>query len=211
MNLVDLTLYLCTDRHWLGEMTLADSVERAIEGGVTLVQLREKDISTRDFLESAIEVQKVCKKYGVPFIVNDRIDIALAVDADGVHVGQSDMPCAMARAILGPDKILGVSANNLQHAEAALADGADYIGIGAAFMTDTKAGIKRAMTLEEISEILENVDIPACAIGGINEETGPQLCGIGLDGISVISAILAKPDITQAARVMRDVAERIKG
>ena len=211
MNLVDLTLYLCTDRHWLGERTLAESVEQAIEGGVTLVQLREKDVSTREFLDSAIEVQKVCRKYGVPFIVNDRIDIALAVDADGVHVGQSDMPCSIARSMLGPDKILGVSASNLDHAKAALEDGADYIGIGAAFMTDTKAGIKRAMTLDEISVILENVDIPACAIGGINEETGLQLCGIGLDGISVISSILARPDITQAARVMRDVAERIKG
>ncbi|NLT58027.1 MAG: thiamine phosphate synthase [Clostridiales bacterium] len=211
MNLVDLTLYLCTDRHWLKGMSLGESVERAIEGGVTLVQLREKDVSTLDFLQAAEEVQRVCKKHSIPLIINDRLDIALAVGAEGVHVGQTDMPARIARRLIGPDKILGVSTSTLQQAIDAKEDGADYIGIGAAFMTDTKAGVKRALTVEEISEILETVDIPACAIGGINEETGPQLCGLGLDGISVISAILARPDITAAAKTMRDVAELIKG
>ena len=210
MNHCDLTLYLCTDRHWLGDMTIGESVERAIEGGVTLVQLREKDVSTAQFLEAALEVQAVCRKQGIPLIIIDRIDIALAIDAEGVHVGQSDMPCAIARRLLGPDKILGVSASTPEQARRALEDGADYIGVGAAFLTDTKA-VGRALTREEIVEVLQAADIPACAIGGISEVTGPQLEGLGLDGISVISSILSRPDITAAARTMRDVAERIKG
>ncbi len=210
MNHCDLTLYLCTDRHWLGDMSIGESVERAIEGGVTLVQLREKDVSTAQFLQAALEVQEVCRRYGVPLIINDRIDIALAVDADGVHVGQTDMPCAIARRLIGPDKILGVSASTPEHARRAREDGADYIGIGAAFLTDTKA-VGRALTRDEIVEVLKAGGIPACAIGGINEVTGPQLEGLGLDGISVISSILSRPDITAAARIMRDVAEKIKG
>ena len=181
-----------------------------IEGGVTLVQLREKDVSTAQFLQAALEVQEVCRRYGVPLIINDRIDIALAVDADGVHVGQTDMPCAIARRLIGPDKILGVSASTPEHARRAREDGADYIGIGAAFLTDTKA-VGRALTRDEIVEVLKAGGIPACAIGGINEVTGPQLEGLGLDGISVISSILSRPDITAAARIMRDVAEKIKG
>ena len=210
MNHCDLTLYLCTDRHWLGDMSIGESVERAIEGGVTLVQLREKDVSTAQFLQAALEVQEVCRRYGVPLIINGRIDIALAVDADGVHVGQTDMPCAIARRLIGPDKILGVSASTPEHARRAREDGADYIGIGAAFLTDTKA-VGRALTRDEIVEVLKAGGIPACAIGGINEVTGPQLEGLGLDGISVISSILSRPDITAAARIMRDVAEKIKG
>lgn len=210
MNHCDLTLYLCTDRHWLGDMSIGESVERAIEGGVTLVQLREKDVSTAQFLQAALEVQEVCRRYGVPLIINDRIDIALAVDADGVHVGQTDMPCAIARRLIGPDKILGVSASTPEHARRAREDGADYIGIGAAFLTDTKA-VGRALMRDEIVEVLKAGGIPACAIGGINEVTGPQLEGLGLDGISVISSILSRPDITAAARIMRDVAEKIKG
>ena len=199
MNHCDLTLYLCTDRHWLGDMSIAESVERAIEGGVTLVQLREKDVSTAQFLQAAQEVQEVCRRHGIPLIINDRIDIALAVDADGVHVGQTDMPCAIARRLIGPDKILGVSASTPEHARRAREDGADYIGIGAAFLTDTKA-VGRALTRDEIVEVLKAGGIP-----------GPQLEGLGLDGISVISSILSRPDITAAARTMRDVAEKIKG
>ena len=210
MNHCDLTLYLCTDRHWLGDMSIAESVERTIEGGVTLVQLREKDVSTAQFLQAAQAVQEVCRRHGIPLIINDRIDIALAVDADGVHVGQTDMPCAIARRLIGPDKILGVSASTPEHARRAREDGADYIGIGAAFLTDTKA-VGRALTRDEIVEVLKAGGIPACAIGGINEVTGPQLEGLGLDGISVISSILSRPDITAAARTMRDVAEKIKG
>ncbi|HWQ50752.1 MAG TPA: thiamine phosphate synthase [Terriglobales bacterium] len=210
MKNFDLTLYLCTDRHWLGNMTLADAVERAIDGGATLVQLREKDISTLDFLESARTVQTVCRRHGVPLIINDRIDIALAIDAEGVHVGQDDMPCAIARRILGEDKVIGVSVHTLEEAKRAIEDGADYIGIGAVFMTSTKQ-VSRAMTKDEVLNILENADIPACAIGGIDEETGPGLAGLGLDGIAVISSILSRPDITEAARRMRDVAEMIIG
>lgn len=210
MKNFDLTLYLCTDRHWLGNMTIAEAVERAIDGGVTLVQLREKDISTLDFLESARMVQAVCRRHGVPLIINDRIDIALAIDAEGVHVGQDDMPCAIARRILGDDKIIGVSVHTLEETRQAIEDGADYVGIGAVFMTATKQ-VSRAMTKDEVLNILENADIPACAIGGIDEETGPQLTGLGLDGIAVISSILSRPDITEAARRMRDVAEMIIG
>ena len=156
MNHCDLTLYLCTDRHWLGDMTIGERVERAIEGGVTLVQLREKDVSTAQFLEAALEVQAVCRKQGIPLIINDRIDIALAIDAEGVHVGQSDMPCAIARRLLGPDKILGVSASTPEQARRALEDGADYIGVGAAFLTDTKA-VGRALT-RIAHEIIERND-----------------------------------------------------
>ncbi len=191
-------------------MTLARSVELAIEGGVTLVQLREKDVSTGDFLSAAVEVQEVCKKHGIPLIINDRLDIALAVGAEGVHVGQSDMPASIVRRLVGEDMIIGVSAHTLEEAQKAIEDGADYIGVGAVFMTDTKA-VGSALTKEEVFNILENADIPACAIGGINEDTGPALSGLGLDGISVISAILARSDITEAARRMRDVAEMIIG
>jgi thiamine-phosphate pyrophosphorylase len=210
MKNFDLTLYLCTDRHWLNNMTLAEAVERAIDGGATLVQLREKDISTLEFLESARAVQVVCRRHGVPLIINDRIDIALAIDAEGVHVGQDDMPCAIARRILGDDKIIGVSVHTLEETQRAIEDGADYVGIGAVFMTATKQ-VSRAMTKDEVLNILENADIPACAIGGIDEVTGPQLTGLGLDGIAVISSILSRPDITEAARRMRDVAEMIIG
>jgi len=183
---LDLTLYLCTDRQWLGGRAIGEDVERAIEGGVTLVQLREKDVSTRDFLSVALEVQQVCNRHSVPLLINDRIDIALAVDAQGVHIGQSDMPCTVARRIIGPDKILGVSANNIEHARNAEADGADYIGIGAAFPTQTKAGVTRALSASQIAEIAASVRIPACAIGGIGLSNGDALCGLGLKGISVI-------------------------
>ena len=208
MNHCDLTLYLCTDRHWLGDMSIAESVERAIEGGVTLVQLREKDVSTAQFLQAAQEVQEVCRRHGIPLIINDRIDIALAVDADGVHVGQSDMAAKRARALLGPDKILGVSAHNAAEALAAQADGADYLGCGAAFVTGTKLDA-HPVTAETMRAVTAAVNIPVVAIGGIDAANLLQLQGRGLAGVAVVSAIFAQADPCAASRELYRLAGQL--
>lgn len=201
---VDYTLYLCTDRSLMSTNTIEESVELALEGGCTVVQLREKDCSSKDFYDLAIRVKTITHRYDVPLIINDRVDIALAVNADGVHVGQSDLPASVVRKIIGDDKIIGVSASTKALALQAVADGADYLGVGAMYSTNTKtdAGV---ITIDTVKEIRKAVDIPMVVIGGINKNTVSNVKGIGVDGICVISAIVAQQNITQAAKDLKEL------
>lgn len=201
---VDYTLYLCTDRELMTTDTITEAVELAIKGGVTVVQLREKNCSGRKFLEIAHEVKEITDAYEVPLIINDRLDIAMAVDADGVHLGQKDLPAAVARELLGPDKIIGVSAWNAELALQAQKDGADYIGAGDVFGTSTKADTHH-VSLQELAKIKRTVKIPVVAIGGVNMENAEKLKGTGIDGVAVISAVLAARNITAAAEELSQV------
>lgn len=200
---VDYTLYLVTDSALMSTATVEESVERAIRGGCTLVQLREKNASGRAFFDTALRVREITKCMGVPLIINDRIDIALAVGADGVHVGQDDMPAAVAHRLIGAERILGVSAGTLEEARAAVDDGADYLGVGAMFSTGTKTDAD-VTTFAELQRICETVSVPIVAIGGINQQTIPQFDGIAIDGLAVVSAIVAQTDIETAARTLKD-------
>lgn len=193
---IDYTLYLVTDSTLCPPEKLPQAVEKAILGGVTLVQLREKDVSTLDFYRIACNVKKVTDKYQIPLLINDRIDIALAVDAAGVHIGQSDIPADIARRLIGADKLLGVSANTIETALKAQTDGADYIGFGAVFPTDTKKDVS-TRGVEAYWQVKNTVDIPVVGIGGIHLENAHHLNGC--DGIAVISAIIGQPDETEAA------------
>ncbi|SHI04095.1 thiamine phosphate synthase [Clostridium intestinale] len=198
---IDYTLYLVTDRDVLKGRDLCEAIEASIKGGVTLVQLREKDISSLDFYNLAVAVKKITDKYNVPLIINDRIDIALAVDAAGVHVGQSDIPANVARKIIGEYKILGISAATLEEAKLAEAEGADYLGIGAVFPTDTKKDA-RSVSIELLGEIKKSLTVPVVGIGGISQNNAELLKESKIDGIAVVSAILGKEDIEQAAKDM---------
>ncbi len=198
---VDYTLYLCTDRDLMTTDTIEEAVELAIKGGATIVQLREKDCSGREFLEIAYSVKEVTDAYEIPLIINDRVDIALAVDADGVHLGQKDLPAEVARELLGPDKIIGVSAYNTELALQAQKDGADYIGVGDVFGTATKSDTHH-VSLEELVKIRNTVKIPMVAIGGVNHDNVLRLRGTGIDGVAVISAILGAKEITAATEEM---------
>ncbi|MGN0983395.1 MAG: thiamine phosphate synthase [Gemmiger sp.] len=203
-----LRLYAVTDRTWLAGRRLADQVAAAIEGGATFVQLREKALDPADLLAEARQIGALCRAKGVPFIVNDSVEIALAAGADGVHVGQDDMAASRARALLGPDKILGVSAHNPAEALAARRSGADYLGCGAAFVTGTKTNA-RPITRETLRAVTAAVDIPVVAIGGITRANLPQLAGCGLAGAAVVSAIFAQPDPGAAARELRTLADQL--
>lgn len=196
---VDYRLYLVTDRETLKGRDLCQAIEQAIQGGVTLVQLREKSVSTREFLELAQAVKEITTRYGVPLIINDRLDIALAIDADGLHIGQDDLPMPLARKLLGPDKLIGVSAGNLEEALLAEKQSADYLGVGAMVATPTKPEAK-VVTFEELKQIKKSVHIPVVAIGGIHEWNARETMSSGIDGISVVSAILGQEDIQGAAQ-----------
>ena len=197
-NEIDYTLYLCTDRGLMSTDTLEEAVEQAVQGGCTVVQLREKDCTSLEFYETARSIRKITDRYKVPLIINDRVDIALAVDADGVHVGQSDLPASVVRRILGPDKIIGVSAGTLAEALQAEAEGADYLGVGAMYATSTKEDADMT-TIEELKEIRKAVGIPIVVIGGINKNTLENFKGYGIDGLAVVSAVIAADDIKAAA------------
>lgn len=203
---VDYTLYLCTDSGLMSCATVEESVEKAVLGGCSVVQLREKTASSLELFQLAQRVKRVTDKYGVPLIINDRLDICQAVDAAGVHLGQSDMPCAVARRILGADKMIGVSAATPEEAAKAQADGADYLGVGAVFPTSTKTNTRK-VTPEIIRSIRSAVQIPFVVIGGVNADNIRQLYGLGINGAAVISAVVAQPDITAAAQKMRRAAE----
>lgn len=198
----DLLLYAVTDRHWLKDETLENQVEKALQGGATFLQLREKSLDDDIFLAEAKEIQKLCKKYQVPFVINDNVDIALAIDADGVHVGQSDMEALDVRKRLGPDKIIGVSAQNVQQALLAQKHGADYLGVGAVFPTGSKDDAED-VSFETLKAICQAVDIPVIAIGGIAKENVSELKGSGICGIAVISAIFAQKDIKAATKELK--------
>ncbi len=204
----DLRLYVVTDRAWLNGGKLEEQVEQAIEGGATLVQLREKSLATGEFIAAAERVKRVTDHYGVPLIINDRLDVMLAVDAAGLHIGQDDMPARTARRLLGPDRILGVSVADCDQALEAEGDGADYLGAGAVFPTGTKLDATE-VDYGQLQRLTATVRVPVVAIGGINEHNALELCGSGIRGIAVVSAIFGRPDIRAAARAMRELAERI--
>lgn len=204
----DLLLYAVTDRHWLNGDTLYHQVEEALKGGTTFLQLREKNLEEQAFLEEAVELQKLCKAYHVPFIINDNVEIALKMDADGVHVGQSDMEAGDVRAKLGPDKIIGVSAQTVEQALLAEKHGADYLGVGAVFPTSSKDDATE-VSFETLQAICKAVSIPVVAIGGVSTKNVMQLAGSGIDGIAVISAIFAQKDIEAAARQLRSLTEEM--
>lgn len=201
-------LYVVTDRTWLGERILANQVEETIKAGATFVQLREKNISFDEFLKEAQQIKRVTDKYNIPFVINDNIEVALAAHADGIHVGQSDMNAKDVRALIGQDKILGVSAVTVEQALLAEQSGADYIGVGAVFATITKNDAD-TVSLETLKQICDAVTIPVVAIGGICEENISQLRGSGIDGVAVVSAIFAKSDILKATKKLRDLAEEL--
>jgi thiamine-phosphate pyrophosphorylase len=201
---IDYSLYLVTDRSFLGNMSLAKAVEAAIKGGVTAVQIREKDISTRTFYDIALSIKKVTNYYKIPLFINDRIDIAMAVDAEGVHLGQSDMKLEIAREILGTKKIIGISAQNISEAIEAEKHGADYIGVGAVFYTSTKNDINKPIELNGLRLICNQIKIPKIAIGGINSSNLKNVISAGANGAAVISAILGEKDIeATAARLLK--------
>ena len=199
----DLLLYAVTDRRWLGSRRLADQVEEALKGGVTFVQLREKDLDEERFLEEAREIKELCGRYQVPFVINDNVDIAQAVDADGVHVGQSDMEAGDVRARLGQDKIIGVSAQTVEQALLAESRGADYLGVGAVFATGSKADASE-VDHETVKAICQAVHIPVIAIGGITGENVGALTGTGVCGAAVISAIFAQEDVEEETRKLKE-------
>lgn len=204
----NLLLYAVTDRHWLDGESLYSQVEKTLEGGTTFVQLREKDLDEAHFLEEAKEIKKLCAKYQVPFVINDNVDIALEMDADGVHVGQSDMEAGDVRAKLGPDKIIGVSAQTVEQALLAQERGADYLGVGAVFHTDSKADAAE-VSHETLKAICDAVDIPVIAIGGISKDNVSELAGSGICGIAVISAIFAEKDIKNATTQLKSLTKKM--
>ena len=203
-----LLLYAVTDRHWLGNRTLYDVVRESLEGGVTFLQLREKDLDDENFYKEAVRLQEMAREYGVPFVVNDNVEIAVRMDADGVHVGQSDMEAGDVRALIGPDKILGVSAQTVEQAVLAEKRGADYLGVGAVFPTGSKDDAVE-VSHETLKAICEAVSIPVVAIGGITVNNTPELAGSGICGIAVISAIYGQKDIYQATVSLKKVTEEM--
>lgn len=187
-------LYAVTDRSWVGKQSLMEQVECALKGGATCIQLREKHLSDADFLEEALEMKALCHKYHVPFLINDNVEVAIQSGADGVHVGQSDMEAGNVRALLGKDKIIGVSARTVEQALAAEAAGADYLGVGAVFSTTTKLDA-REVSHDELKAICQAVKIPVVAIGGIKKSNILELSGSGVDGVALVSAIFGAEDI----------------
>ena len=203
-----LQLYIVTDRTWLNGADLAAQVEEAIQNGATLVQLREKALDTAAFAAEAVRIKEACRVHGVPFIVNDSVEIALEVDADGVHVGQHDMAAGDVRAKLGQNKILGVSAQTVEQAVAAERAGADYLGVGAVFATSTKLDAAE-VSFDTVKEICAAVSIPVVAIGGIGAGNIEKLAGAGIAGVAVVSAVFAQPDIGAATRKLRALTEKM--
>lgn len=203
-----LRLYAVTDRSWLGEQTLYEQVELALRGGATCVQLREKELNAEDFLAEAREIKLLCARYGVPLIINDNVTLAMEVDADGVHVGQEDMDAQDVRSLIGPDKILGVTAKTIEQARKAQQAGADYLGSGAVFGSTTKLNAK-PMTMELLKSICESVTIPVVAIGGIHRGNIATLAGTGIRGAAVVSGIFAAADIEEECRILRAEVEKL--
>ncbi|MGN8764167.1 thiamine phosphate synthase [Hornefia butyriciproducens] len=198
----NLLLYAVTDRHWTGRETLRQQVEAALRGGVTFVQLREKNMEHDAFRKEALEIRDLCRAYRVPFVLDDDVSLAMEVNADGIHVGQSDMEAGDVRALIGPDRILGVSACTVEEAVAAEQRGADYLGVGAVFPTGSKDDA-RPVTRETLRKICEAVTIPVIAIGGITEQNVMELAGSGICGVAVISAIFGQPEIESATKRLK--------
>ena len=199
----ELLLYAVTDRAWLNGETLYQQVEKTLKGGATFIQLREKNLDEESFLHEAIEIKELCKKYNVPFVINDNVDIALKMDADGVHVGQNDMEAGDVRAKLGDDKIIGVSAQTVDQAILAEKHGADYLGVGAVFPTGSKDDAED-VSYDTLKAICHAVNIPVIAIGGITKDNIKDLADSGICGIAVISAIFAQKDIEEATKELKE-------
>lgn len=204
----NLLLYAVTDRHWTGRETLRQQVEAALRGGVTFVQLREKNMEHDAFRKEALEIRDLCRAYRVPFVLDDDVSLAMEVDADGIHVGQSDMEAGDVRALIGPDRILGVSACTVEEAVRAEQRGADYLGVGAVFPTGSKDDA-RPVTRETLRKICEAVTIPVIAIGGITEQNVMELAGSGICGVAVISAIFGQPEIESATKRLKSAVSEM--
>ena len=203
-------LYAVTDRAWSGEQTLYEQVEAALKGGVTCVQLREKEMDETAFLQEAKDICALCHRYGVPFIVNDNVDVAIACQADGIHVGQEDMAAGEVRRRVGDAMLLGVSVHTVEEARRAVRNGADYLGLGAVFPTSTKTDVDQ-MTNETLRAICDAVDVPVVAIGGINRGNLLKLSGSGVDGVALVSAIFSAEDIERTCRELRAMSEEMVG
>ena len=201
-------LYAITDRAWVGRQTLSEQVEAAIRGGATCVQLREKQLPEAELLDEAREIAALCRRYGVPFFVNDNVDVAIACGADGVHVGQDDMAASDVRRRVGGRMMIGVSAHSVEEAVTAVKNGADCLGVGAVFATSTKTNVS-AMPRETLRAICRAVDVPVVAIGGISRANLPLLAGTGVDGVALVSAIFSAPDIEAECRVLRAMSEEM--
>ncbi len=199
-------LYAVTDRAWTGKQSLYEQVECALKGGVTCVQLREKELNNEDFLQEALQLSALCKKYNVPFLINDNVEIAVKCNADGVHVGQDDMTAKKVRAILGKNKIIGVSVHSVEEALEAVKNGADYLGVGAMFSTSTKTDVN-VLPTETLKAICHAVSIPVVAIGGINKTNIPKLSGTGVDGVALVSAIFSAEDIEKECRSLYKITK----
>ncbi|MGD9567916.1 MAG: thiamine phosphate synthase [Sedimentibacter sp.] len=208
LNSKSLLLYAITDSSWLKGKTLPEAVEEAILGGATFIQLREKNLSYEEFLKTAREVKSVTDKYNIPFVINDNVDVAVQVDADGAHIGQSDEEIKTAREKLGPHKIIGLSARTVKEAVKAEQSGADYIGVGAIFNTSTKLDA-HTVSFETLKEICKTVNIPVVAIGGISKDNVLELTGTGIAGISVVSAIFAQDNMKFATTELLKLTKQI--
>ena len=201
-------LYAVTDRAWVGKQSLYEQVEAALKGGVTCVQLREKELSEDEFLAEAIEIAALCKQYKVPFFINDNVDIAIKCKADGIHVGQEDMVATQVRQKVGNDMILGVSVHSVEEALEAVKNGADCLGVGAMFSTSTKTDVD-VLPKEVLKAICEAVDVPVVAIGGISKENILELSGTSVDGVALVSAIFAAKDIESECRMLKEMSKEM--
>ena len=201
-------LYAVTDRAWTGRETLRQQVEDALKGGVTCVQLREKELDDAAFLQEAMELSALCRSYGVPFIINDNVDVAIACGAEGVHVGQEDMAAAKVREKVGNKMMIGVSVHSVEEAKQAVRDGADCLGVGAMFSTSTKTDVD-VLPKETLKAICDAVDIPVVAIGGLNKSNILELSGTGVDGVALVSAIFSAEDIESECRELRALSEKM--
>ena len=201
-------LYAVTDRAWTGKQTLLEQVEDALKGGATCVQLREKELDLESFQKEAVEMKALCARYGVPFIVNDEVEIAVKCGADGIHVGQKDMEAGNVRELVGEEMMIGVSARTVEEAVAAEKAGADYLGVGAMFSTSTKLDAQD-VSFETLKAICEAVSIPVVAIGGISKANMMELAGCGADGVALVSAIFSAEDIEKECRELREMSEQM--
>lgn len=205
-----LLLYAVTDRSWVGRQSLYEQIEDALKGGVTIVQLREKNLADDEFVAEAIKIKELCHRYHVPLIINDNVDVALKSGADGVHVGMEDIPVSKIRKKVGKDFIIGATAKTVEQAKAAEKAGADYLGVGAVFPSPTKKDAIR-ITTEQLKKICSSISIPAVAIGGISLENILEIKGGGMDGIAVVSAIFAADDIQKTTAELKEKAKAVVG
>lgn len=201
-------LYAVTDRAWVGKQSLYEQVESALKGGVTCVQLREKELAEEDFLKEALEISALCKEYDVPFIINDNVEIAIKCQADGIHVGQEDMEASQVRKKVGEDMMIGVSVHSVEEALEAVKKGADCLGVGAMFSTSTKKDVN-LLPKESLKDICQAVNVPVVAIGGIGKSNIIDLSGTGVDGVALVSAIFSADDIEEECRKLRKLSEEM--